>query len=78
MLMLPKADACSNNVNMLTQGAMYVNAINAKDIDLNMKPTVSNYIALCDTCVLYEICSCCVGQNFGNEGKQYRHTAAGS
>ena len=32
----------------------YVNAINAKDIDLNMKPTVSNYIALCDTCVLYE------------------------
>ena len=30
--------------------AAYVNAINAKDVELNMKPTISNFIALCDTC----------------------------
>ena len=34
--------------------AAYVNAINAKDVELNMKPTISNYIALCDTCQRYE------------------------
>lgn len=34
--------------------AAYVNAINAKDVELNMKPTISSYIALCDTCQRYE------------------------
>lgn len=32
----------------------YFNAIKAKDVELNMKPTINNYISLCDTCQLYE------------------------
>lgn len=32
----------------------YVNALNAKDVQLNSKPTISACIALCDTCMEYE------------------------